>query len=333
MASETPREREVLLEIFRMTQQVDPGGSLEQLPEMVATAACRFTRADSCAVLVFDETGDTLRRVASHGLNPTERDATVFRLGEGIAGWVAQHGKPLAVPDVREDPRFKLIPAQETEILSMGCLPLRTHHGPLGVISVNSRRVGTFTPAHMDFLTSIAATIVTDIDNSRLYHMAVTDDLTGAYSRQYLAEALPAEIRRHRRYRRPLAVLLVDADHFADINDSHGVEVGDAVVTGLAEHLIVSVREVDAVVRFGGDEFLVIMPETAMQEAVAMAERLRSSLAITPLRTPAGELTITASVVVGELGSPDEEMGGLLERVDGALQAAKEAGRNQVVVA
>jgi diguanylate cyclase (GGDEF)-like protein len=271
--------------------------------------------------------------VASHGLSPEEAQASTYELGQGIPGWVVQRGQPVLLVDATIDDRHRPVPGAETAVRGLGCVPLVTTQGIIGAMLIGAEAVGAFGPEHMDTLTCLATTTVEDVDRSRLYHLAITDPLTTAYNRQYLLEALPTEIRRHRRYRRPLSILMVDADHFRDINLTHGRVVGDAAIKSLGELVIISVREVDSVVRYGGEQFLVILPETALQEATTMAERLRASVAATPVETPVGDQAFTVSIGVAELHSPDESMTGLILRADRALQTAKQHGRNRVAQA
>lgn len=159
--------------------------------------------------------------------------------------------------------------------------------------------------------------------------LAVTDPLTGLANRRRLDEALRAEIHRVQRYGGCLSVVMTDLDHFKRINDDHGHQVGDAVLQEFARIIRGQCRDTDLVARFGGEEFMILMPEIGAAEAQACAERIRAALAqaiVPPLVHP-----FTASFGVTEL-LPGETEGSLLRRVDTALYRGKSAGRNRVVL-
>jgi two-component system cell cycle response regulator len=159
--------------------------------------------------------------------------------------------------------------------------------------------------------------------------VSLTDQLTGVGNRRRLDQALILEISRAERTRKPLCGFMGDLDHFKRVNDTYGHEAGDKVLTAFGELLRKNTRPMDVVGRFGGEEFLVLMPHTDLEDAVSTAERLREALAsvrIEPLSDP-----ITVSVGVAKL-APGESGETFLGRVDSALYEAKHMGRNQVIV-
>jgi diguanylate cyclase (GGDEF)-like protein len=160
---------------------------------------------------------------------------------------------------------------------------------------------------------------------------AVTDQLTTLYNRRAFASMGEKEVGRARRYQRPLALILFDIDHFKNVNDTHGHLVGDQVLRILAEKVTRTTRSTDIVCRYGGEEFIVLMPEAGREEALAMAERLREMVSGITVVTPGGTLFLTISLGVAELGSGNEEtLETLILRADRAMYQAKAAGRNTV---
>src|SRR5262249_41028019 len=159
-----------------------------------------------------------------------------------------------------------------------------------------------------------------------------TDPLTGLNNRRYLAHHLTRQIARSKETRKPLSVLMVDVDHFKRINDTHGHQAGDEVLKGLSERLRFNIRGIDLACRYGGEEFVIVMPEAEMATAEKVAERLRESIAERPfeLGGTRGTLAVTASIGVAALEPGDVNAEGLLDRADKALYAAKAAGRNKV---
>lgn len=170
--------------------------------------------------------------------------------------------------------------------------------------------------------------------NRTLAHQADHDGLTGLWNRRYVSDALRGEIERGRRYKRPLSVVMLDLDRFKKVNDTFGHQAGDAVLRALAETIGKTVRDSDIAGRFGGEEFLTLLPETDMDGAVHFAERLL--LAVQELEIPheSQVLRVTASLGVTEWSAHREEitMDEIVRRADVALYWAKDSGRDQYAV-
>jgi diguanylate cyclase (GGDEF)-like protein len=167
----------------------------------------------------------------------------------------------------------------------------------------------------------------------RLAELAETDALTGIPNRRAFDLLLTSELERARRYRRPLAVLVVDVDHFKRINDSRGHPAGDAALRAVAGSLAASLRRSDRVCRYGGVEFVVIAPETRYEGAGQLAERLRATIAMLQLPVTGDPLRLTVSIGVSSWDGVDPfpDSAALLSHADQALYEAKQAGRNRVV--
>ncbi len=176
------------------------------------------------------------------------------------------------------------------------------------------------------------ATIVLRI--SQLEQENILDPLTGAFNRRYLDRRLGEEVSRARRYGLPLSVLLLDIDHFKQINDQHGHQVGDQVLTYFAKTLKNELRELDILTRYGGEEFLVIASQTTRNGAIDLAERLRRSLEDSHLKLSSGaemhEIQVLCSIGVATLGGAIDRFEKLVRRADENLYRAKSLGRNQV---
>ncbi|RJX30225.1 MAG: diguanylate cyclase [Oxalobacter sp.] len=166
----------------------------------------------------------------------------------------------------------------------------------------------------------------------KLEILASTDVLSGTGNRRHFLETAEREIDRAHRYSRPLSLIMLDVDHFKKINDSHGHQYGDAVISTLGQMLVEKVRGHDIVCRIGGEEFAILMPETKLADAALIAERLRESLASTPMRFENNqEIPCTASFGVTELSSEDKSIYDLMPRADKGLYDAKHQGRNRIV--
>lgn len=169
--------------------------------------------------------------------------------------------------------------------------------------------------------------------NEVLKGMSTTDHLTELRTRRYLSEVLAVECLRSKRYRSPLSVVMADLDYFKLVNDSYGHAVGDSVLRGTADVLRENLRATDVAARWGGEEFLVVLPEADLQGASLWAERWREDIERHEFEEPDGKkLKITISIGVATFNDDMDNQGVLIDAADKALYRAKEAGRNRVVV-
>ncbi|MBN2195324.1 MAG: diguanylate cyclase [Polyangiaceae bacterium] len=166
---------------------------------------------------------------------------------------------------------------------------------------------------------------------ARLDYLARTDDLTQVNNRRRFFELARQETQRARRYQRDLSLLIIDVDHFKNINDSHGHGAGDEILVGISRTMLDTLRCTDTLGRVGGEEFAIVLPETGADSAQLAGERLRSRIAERSLVTSAGELSVTVSVGAATLSPSDRDFDALLRRADQALYLAKSAGRDRVV--
>ncbi len=167
---------------------------------------------------------------------------------------------------------------------------------------------------------------------AELFHQASTDELTGVNNRRYFMAQAEQEMRRSRRFARDLSVMMIDLDHFKAVNDQHGHATGDAVLQGMVKRALESLRQSDQLGRLGGEEFAVILPETALSAALDAAERLRKHIAERPIIASAA-IDITVSIGVAQMHAQDKTIDDLFQRADQALYRAKNNGRNRVETA
>jgi len=218
------------------------------------------------------------------------------------------------------------------------CASLALTAGFFAVLGLAQHRglallIGALVPAIVAPLAAHGVvTLVFELERARaaLHVLATRDSLTQAYNRRYLLERLELEVGRAVRTGQPLAVLMIDADEFKAINDRFGHPTGDRVLRCLAEVCGRTLRPYDVLARLGGEEFAVLLPETALQQACDVAGRVLTAVSQLQLDSVAGEpLTVSVSVGVGVLASADRGGAALLERADAALYQAKRNGRNQ----
>ena len=168
---------------------------------------------------------------------------------------------------------------------------------------------------------------------AQLHLISHRDGLTGLLNRRAMQEALEAQMRRSRRNGEAFVLMMLDADHFKAINDQHGHAVGDLVLKHLSTLLHSGMREVDRLARFGGEEFLVLLPGVTLAEAIPVAERLRALVAATPLADGDAAISVSVSVGIAEWVGATEDLSRLLVRADAALYQAKQRGCDRVALA
>ena len=174
--------------------------------------------------------------------------------------------------------------------------------------------------------------------NDEIRTLSITDTLTGCYNRNYMETQLKREIRTAFRYRRNLSILMCDIDHFKSVNDRYGHTAGDEVLKAFTQRILEGIRlDIDWVVRFGGEEFLVVLPETNLEDATTIAERLRKRVAESPIDLPGASLSITASFggtgFTHQQTDPPVTITNLLNTADKLLYESKNNGRNRVSIA
>jgi diguanylate cyclase (GGDEF)-like protein len=215
------------------------------------------------------------------------------------------------------------------------CVPILSRGQLAGILLVERDVPDAYGQDHVQLVLALAGQAGVAIENARLFteveRLAVIDDLTQLPNRRRLFEVAEAGFKSARRYHRPLSVIMLDIDHFKKVNDTYGHAVGDKILRSVADRCAQALRETDTIGRYGGEEFVVVMPQTPLREAREhVAERLRAAVADQPVDTDKGPVTVTISLGVAEIGSVDDDLDGLLNRADEVLYDAKEAGRNRV---
>jgi diguanylate cyclase (GGDEF)-like protein len=319
-----------LFEIGKLIgSDLDPGILLSRIAELI----CQLIDAKACSVMLLDADRKRLLAKAAYGLRSERMHTLSFAVGEGVAGWVVENGAHALIDNVSEDPRFQVLPGAQTPIASMICVPLIARGERVGVVTATSDSTNAFDNAQLELVRFIATTIALDIENVRLHRVAVTDPLTGAYNREFLMQRLPQEIEAAVDRDRSLSVAMVDVDHFKSVNDQHGHGVGDVVLAEVARRLRSAIRTGDLLVRYGGEEFLVVLPKADAGRAWEVGERMRQRVCERAFDVGDGLaliLRISVGIAQWRMGEP---MPYLIERADAALYGAKERGRNRVEVA
>ncbi|MBI5886508.1 MAG: sensor domain-containing diguanylate cyclase [Deltaproteobacteria bacterium] len=264
-----------------------------------------------------------------------------LKLGEGIAGWVAREMKPLLVADVSKDPRFskKADDASKFTTRSIVCVPLANRGRCHGVIElINKVEDGRFGEEDLVLLTTLADYTAIAIENAKFFNkvqeLTITDDLTKLYNSRFMHDRLDYEFERAKRAGTNLSVIFIDLDHFKDINDRHGHLNGSKLLAEVAHVFVSMIRAVDMACRYGGDEFLILMPDTSKPNAMTAAGKLCRALRETVMLKDEGlNIKITGSFGVASYPVDATSKTDIIHQADNAMYRAKDRGRDAVTSA
>lgn len=281
--------------------------------------------------LIFDMVGGPkARRLKGQRIKP----------GQGIVGWVAQNGKPAMVADTGKDRRFLPDIDRATKFITRTvlCVPVFIKKRPVAVLEMVNKVGKAFDRQDLRLLTHLAEQASIALERANLNEqtasLGVIDELTKLYNARYLEQALDREVRRCRRYGSIMALIFLDLDHFKTINDCYGHLLGSQCLAEVATIMAASVRDVDILARYGGDEFVVILPETTVATARMVAERLHEGVGTHVFLQDAG-INARLSTSIGVAGFPDhaQTKEDLVRKADEAMYRAKAEGRNRLCIA
>ena len=308
--------------------------------ELVMAKVQTLIPSEAWSMLMIDEERQELTFEVALGEKGQDVSSFRVKVGEGIAGWVAQTGKPTIVNNTARDPRFARRFDSETSFRthSMLCAPLISRGRTIGVVQVINRIGGRFTRDDLRILLTLVKPCAIAIENAILFQRAeqltITDDLTKLFNSRFLNLYLTREIKRSKRHGAPLSVIFLDLDGFKGVNDLYGHLAGSRTLTEVGAILTHSVRETDTIARYGGDEFVVVLPETPATGAVVIAERIRKAIEAHVFLEVQG-LAARISASFGIACYPDHALTpeGLIQKADQAMYRVKERNKNDVELA
>lgn len=321
----------VVAALVRVSELLATPGPLEPSLQAVSDLSMGLLGANHASIRVVDGSAQ-LRSVARSGEGSGD-PAPTFKKGEGLIGWAVDHGQPVRVPNSSVDDRFSHRSDRTFEARSVMSIPLLAGERVLGAFSVSSPTLDAFTALHEQIAVVVAHAVGQALRCAELERLATTDALTRAFNRSHLLPALATEMNRSVRAGNSMSVLLMDLDRFKSVNDEFGHAVGDQVLCRFVDVVRASTRSFDVLVRRGGEEFELVMPNTGSVEGYRVAERIRMRLAEAPLVIREG-LAIGQTVSVGLATWDGRESAEALDhRADKAMYEAKRRGRNRTVIA
>ena len=328
--------------LFDVTRALGAVQDLTRLLRMILQNAIDSVDAEKGSLMLLDEPSDELVVRVVFGLpdkeverkiNDGEIECSRFGRGDGIAGKVLDSGSPIRVNNVEDEKGFVRREGSQ-QVRSILCVPLKVEQETIGVINITNRKGGgAFGLEDEEILGALANQAAVAIARTKLYEAAITDGLTGLFVRRFATHRLNEEVKRAHRYGSKLSLIMCDIDHFKVVNDTWGHQAGDAVIIAAAACLKAEMREdIDVAGRYGGEEFVLILPATSARDAAVAAERLRAAIEATVVDHGDVSISKTMSFGVAELG-PGEDGDSLVGRADEALYSSKETGRNRVTLA
>jgi diguanylate cyclase (GGDEF)-like protein len=314
------------------------------LLETILDKSAELLMAEQGSLMLIDKLTEELLVEVKKGIGDAVPEKLAILKGEGIAGKVAVLGEPFLVKNLEEDPRFKQKNKQHYKTPSFVSVPLKLEERIIGVLNLSDKTTGeVFDDEDLKLIQMFADHAAIILDRKSLYNqtkelkrLSITDPLTGLLNRRYLQDRLEEELSRTKRHERNMCLLMIDLDGFKFYNDTYGHLTGDRILKHVADVIMKSFRTMDVVSRYGGDEFMVILPETDLTLASKIAERLNNDITNEALLAESSivksETFITASIGIVSYPQHGETTAQLLENVDKAMYCAKHEGRHKIKV-
>ncbi len=296
----------------------------------------RLFALEHFTLMLVDEESHELRVKSHFGPRTLVPIRKTYPLDHPLFGKALQTKTPCYLPAMHDDASAQAADLNEKNG-ALVCVPLQSDsHGDLGIILLHRNEEGSFTEAEIELFSRIGAQISRVLDKIFIYHhtkaLSITDDLTRIFNRRYFNQRFEREIQRAQRYNRALSIIMVDIDFFKQFNDQYGHLVGDEVLRSTARILEKNLRQADIVARFGGEEFVILLPETNKNKARRVAEKLRSAVEKHRFKAEGTTDMLQITVSLGVASFPEDSLKAenILAHADKALYQAKAAGRNQV---
>ncbi len=311
---------------------------LDQVLRTIMEKIDEFLRPDTWSLLLVDEAKQELYFELAVGKGAQALKDIRIKMGQGIAGWVAQHDEAVVVPDVSKDTRFfsKVDEKTKMETQSIVAVPVRFRDHCLGVIElVNCMGPDGFQDRDLALLEALADFAAIALENARhvqrIHELTITDDCTNLYNARHLNFILETEIYRSQRYGYEFSLVFIDLDHFKKINDTHGHLMGSRLLAEIGQMVKAHCRLIDFAFRYGGDEFVVLLPQTSKENAINVARRLHRLIREnTWLKAEGINARITPSVGVASYPADSNTKVELLHLADEAMYVVKNSTRDGV---
>jgi diguanylate cyclase (GGDEF)-like protein len=309
---------------------------LEEILGTIMEKMAQFFGPERWSLLMVDPTDGDLYYAIAVGENADSLKGLRVKMGEGVAGWVAETGNPLVVPDVSLDPHWSAFSKRfpDLNIQSIACVPIRSANKTLGVIQLLNSKLDLMSEYSISFLRILCDYAAIAIQNARsmtlIQELTITDDCTGLFNARHLYTMLDEQVALPQDF----SLLFVDLDHFKSVNDTHGHLVGSRLLAEVGGLMKRSLGPNCAAFRYGGDEFVAIMPGADKLAGMAATMKLREDLRSARFLEGAGlSLRISGSFGMATFPEDGETVPTILRAADTMMYEAKNATRDNIAVA
>ncbi|MGA2568994.1 MAG: sensor domain-containing diguanylate cyclase [Terracidiphilus sp.] len=324
-----------LLVFHQLARSLTSSFDLDTILRTILDQMEKMVDAELWALLMLDEARQELYYAIAAGEAQAALSGLRVKVGEGMAGWVVQHGETLIVPEAEHDPLVKESKTPGVGAVSSAiALPLRGRKGTQGVIEIFNPRaqMSDYSIAFLHILADHAAIAIENArDVARIQQLTITDDTTGLYNLRHLYDVMERELESDKKPRKPLSLAFFDLDHFKLVNDAHGHLIGSELLAHVGRRFQELSRKHDLCFRYGGDEFVILMPGADAGAAMELTRAMNAALMETEFRMKTGlKLSIGASA--GLASSPDDGVAvhEIIGIADIRMYWVKRHGRGQV---
>ena len=338
--AETARQTQELHIFHDVAKALTSSLDLDSILQTILEKMAEYFQPDTWSLLMVDEQKAELYFAIAVGQASEALKNVRLKVGEGIAGHVAKFGEKLVVPDVRADQRFarRIDEITQLETQSIICMPLRSKLRVLGVIQLVNVDLAHFTHEEEFFLQALCDYASIAIENARavekIQELTITDDCTGLYNARHLYKTLEQEVYRSARFGYEFSVLFIDLDHFKQVNDTHGHLIGSKLLAEIGYLIKAQLRLIDFAFRYGGDEFVVLLPQTSKDSALVVARRLRDSLRVSCFCKEEGlNLNVRASMGLATYPHDAKSPHDIIRQADEMMYMVKNTSRDSIAVA
>jgi len=318
-----------------LTSSLDLDIVLQTILEKVAA----YFRPTTWALLMLQSDRQELFYSVAVGQGCDSVNALKLKTGQSLARWVIEKGEPIVIAEVNRDPRIEESSKNEffLQPCSIVCIPVRAGGKVLGLMQLVNSDMQIYQRGEM-LLQALADYAAIAIENARavqrIQELSITDDCTGLYNARHLATVLAEEVPRSQRFGYEFSVLFLDLDHFKRINDEYGHLNGSRLLAQFGRLLREHLRLVDAAFRYGGDEFVVLLPQTGKDAAVLVARRLMATFNRAAWLAAEGvRLGLTASIGIASYPQDGNTSQAIVQLADEMMYRVKQSGRNNIAVA
>jgi diguanylate cyclase (GGDEF)-like protein len=313
---------------------------LDQVLRTIMEKINEVLHPDTWSLLLMDPDKQELYFQIATGAGAEALKDVRIKVGQGLAGWVAQSGEAVVVPDTSKDSRFFGQVDEKTKVAtrSIVAVPVRFRDQCLGVVElINCVGPDGFSQRDLALLEALADYAAIAIENARhvqrIHELTITDDCTSLYNARHLNFMLDTEIYRSHRYAFEFSLIFIDLDHFKSVNDTHGHLVGSKLLAEIGEAIKLHCRLIDLAFRYGGDEFVVLLPQTSKENALGVARRLHKLIGETAWLKDDVNVRLTASIGVASYPTDSRTKAELLHLADEAMYLVKNTTRDRVAAA